>query len=394
MTAERLLGSLLTALDDELPEAVALRRRLHEQPNLSGEEGPTAQVLAEELGGHCPPVADTGFLTRLGPPTGPAVAVRAELDALPMVERSGVTWASTSGAAHACGHDVHMAAAVALARATRSVPLPVGLLLLFQPREETYPSGAKDIVAAGVLREHDVRAVIAAHVHPRVPHGHVSLGTGAVNAASDEFHIMLTGHGGHGAYPHSTVDPVPALAQVVLALHGLVGRRIDPMHPAVLTVGKVLAGASANVVPDRAELLGTVRTTDERDRDTLHEAIRTTTEGIASSWNTKAEVTITRGEPVLVNDTRLVNAAVPLLARCGLPVAADLRSCGSDDFSFLSHEVPGIMAFVGTHTEGVERQPGLHHASFLPPDDAVGGVARVMAVGYAAALDALHISPG
>jgi amidohydrolase len=388
-----LLAALLTGVHAEMPGAVDLRHRLHAHPCLSGEEAPASLQLAESLGRPVIPVADTGFLVRTGPTTGPAIAIRAELDALPITETTGVPWAAGNAAMHACGHDVHQAALVALTRAADRLELPAALLSVFQPREETYPSGARDIVESGLLQAHHVGAAVAVHVQPRVEPGEASTGAGAVNAAADEFHIVIRGHGGHGAYPHVAADPVPAFAQLLLALHQLVGRRVNPVHPATLTVGALQAGASANVIPEEASLRGTLRTMDEHDRDRLHDDLRAAAEHTARAHGATAQTTITRGEPVLVNDPALVQHTDPLLRQVGFGAADPLRSCGSDDFSYYTQACPALMIFLGVHSEGAtQRQPGLHHPRFLPPDQAVGQVAAAMAAGYAGALHALGLT--
>ncbi|MEA5052008.1 MAG: M20/M25/M40 family metallo-hydrolase, partial [Propionicimonas sp.] len=183
-----LLAKLTAGIDEVLPQALLLRRALHQHPDLGGAEQPTADRLRRAMPELAPTrIAGTGFLVRTGPDGGPSVGLRAELDALPVVEQTGVDWAASNGAMHACGHDVHLAAAWALQRAASRLDLPAGLVSIFQPREEIQPSGGEDVVASGVLADHDVRAMIGVHVQPRVPAGVVSTGTGGVNAAADEF---------------------------------------------------------------------------------------------------------------------------------------------------------------------------------------------------------------
>lgn len=388
-SAAGLLSQLVLHIEQELPHAQALRRELHRHPDLSGQERPTAERLRHalpQLGAHR--VADTGFLVRVGPP-GPAVAVRAELDALPLVERTGVEWAAANGAMHACGHDVHMAALWALLRAARRVDhLPVALVGVFQPREEVQPSGAEDLVTSQLLLEHEVAAVVGAHVQPRVPGGVISTGAGAVNAAADEFDIVVHGHPGHGAYPHIAVDPVPVLAAIVLGLQELVGRTIDPIHPAVITVGRIEAGTAANIIPQTGSLHGVIRTMYETDRTHLHAAIRRLAEHTAAARGAEVEVNLTVGDPVLSNDRRLVQLVDPLLETLGLPVAHEpFRSCGADDFSHYSRIAPVLMMFVGTSgpASGARHQVGLHHPTFLPPEESLQHLALALAAGFVGA---------
>ena len=384
--ATKLLAQLVEHLDQDLVPARALRRELHRHPDLSGAERPTAERLRHALPNlRATRVADTGFLVRLGPP-GPAVAIRAELDALPLIERTGVEWASTSGAMHACGHDVHLAALWLLLQAARRIPdLPVGLVALFQPREETQPSGAEDVVSSQVLAEHQVCAVIGGHVQPQVPGGVISTGAGAVNAAADQFDISVRGEPAHGAYPHVAIDPVPVLASIVLGLQELVSRTIDPVHPAVITVGRMEAGSAHNIIPESGSLHGVIRTMFESDRTHLHAAIRRLAEHTAAARGARAEVTLVVGDPVLHNDRRLVQLVDPLLTHLGLPVAHEpFRSCGADDFSHYSRIAPILMMFVGTGapSSGARHRVGLHHPTFLPPEESIRHLALGLAAGY------------
>lgn len=378
------LSALAAALEAELPAAAALRHRLHARPCLSGAEAPTRDlVLAALPAGATTKVADTGAVVRIGGP-GPAIAVRGELDALAVAEQTGATWASAHpGIMHACGHDVHLAALTALARAVDRVGGPAPLLAVLQPREETYPSGAQDIVEDGVLDREECRAVIGAHVQPLLPAGTVACTPGGVNASSDEFTITVQGRGGHAAYPHLTRDPVVALAHLVVALQSLVSRGIDPMSHVVLSVSTLAAGTAANVIPGTAEARGTLRTLGTGDRETLHTRLAEVAGLVAQTHGCTAQVEITRGEPVLDNDAALTAATRPLLATLGLSVGDDLRSAGSDDFSFFCAQLPSLMLFVGTHG-GTEQ---LHSPTFLPPDERIRDVAHAMLAGYLAAAD-------
>lgn len=380
-----LIEQLLAGIDEVLPQAQALRRAIHAEPYVGGHEQPTADLLSAALGRCTTPVAGTGFWTRLGP-DGPAVAVRSELDALPIREETGIEWASTNGVMHACGHDVHMAAVWALLKAAENVALPTGLLGIFQPREECQPSGAPDVLDSGILEEQDVRSVIGAHVQPRVPAGLVSSGIGGVNAAADAFDIVLRGHGGHGAYPHVTIDPVPILAAIASGLYELRGRLIDPTHAALISIGRIEAGATHNIIPDSAKLQGIIRTMHEADRRLLHEEIRRFAEHTAAARGAVAEVSLLRGDPVLSNDRDLVVALDPLLHAAGLPVAEQsFRSLGADDFSHFGQRVPIVMMFIGTGEEAETRHDvGLHHARFLPGEHTIRTVAASLAAGYVA----------
>jgi amidohydrolase len=381
-----LLRTLLDLLTEELSQAIELRERLHAMPEPSHKERVTAHLVAQALGaGGVESVARTGLLARVGPP-GEAVAVRAELDALPIEEETGASFAATNGFMHACGHDVHMAALAALFRAAGGAAesLPKSLVALLQPSEEAYPAGADLIVREGVLAE-GTGAVVAVHVHPEVPWGSVSVEAGPVNASSDNLRIVLEGSGGHGAYPHRAHDPILALSHVVVALQALVSRRLDPMHAAVFSVGWVRAGSAENVIPGTAEAGGTLRALDPEDREPLRKMAHEIVAHTAQAHGCTARVEVTEGEPATVNDPALAEAARSLLPKAGLEVGPAMRSCGSDDFGFYGLTSPTLMMFVGLRgAPGTPNVP-LHHPRFLPTGEAVGAVARAQAVAFVAA---------
>jgi amidohydrolase len=382
------LRELLERLEHELPAAVALRRRLHAAPELAYQEQATAAAIIDALGSDSGIMraAGTGVISRAGG-DGPAVAVRAELDGLPVHERTGVEFAATNGSMHACGHDVHAAALVALLRAGRALGgrLPAPMMGVFQPSEEAYPSGAELLIREGHLNRDAVRAVVAAHVQPDLPWGSLSVGSGSINAGCDNIDVLIEGESVHGAYPHLGSDPVLAISATVTGLHTLVGRRIDPLHAAVLTVGELQAGTTANVIPPRARASLTLRTYVTSDREMLRAAIRELVESTARAHGCRGSIEITEGEPVLDNDPQISAQAEALALEAGFAIAPAWRSCGSDDFAFFGELAPTAMAFAGlAGAPGFADYP-LHHPEFLPPDEAVGAVARGQAVLYLAA---------
>jgi len=384
-TAGELGTELVALLTAELPAAVELRHDLHRHAELSGAEVRTAATAAAALGApDAAVVAGTGRLVRIGPPAGPAIAIRAELDALPIAEETGAPWSSATGAMHACGHDVHLAALTALGRAARRAALPVALLAVLQPREETLPSGAQEIAAAASFAAERPAAMIGVHLQQQFAAGTVAAAAGTVNAATDDFEITVTGVGGHAGYPHLAADPVLALCQSVVALQHLVSRRVDPTHAVVVSVGALRAGQAANVIPPTATAAGTIRTLARTDREFLRTAVRETVADTCRAYGCQGRVDITPAEPALVNDPRLAAACQPLLRAAGLRVDTEFRSCGADDFSYYSAVVPSVMLFVGSGTD-----VSLHHPQFLPADDAVGQVAAAMLAGYLAAVSIL-----
>ncbi|GAA1825827.1 M20 metallopeptidase family protein [Planosporangium flavigriseum] len=376
-------------LVEELPAAIELRHRIHAEPRVSHDESDTARLVTEALGApDVPSIAGAGRVVRIGPSTGPSIALRGELDALPIREETNVPWSSVNGAMHACGHDVHLAALVAVARAARSLPLPCALLAVLQHSEETFPSGAYELLEAGAFAGHDVRAFLGVHLQPRLAEGVAAATAGPVNASSDEFEIVVEGRGGHAGYPHLTQDPVVALAQVVVALQHIVARNVDPTRAAVITVGTLSAGSAANVVPGRAEARGSLRALHPDDREFLHRRLVEVSEQVAAAHGCRAEVRLTIGEPALVNDRRLAEACEPWLAKSGFVPGEAFRSCGADDFAYYGAAGPTLMAFVGTGS-GADDSPGLHHPRFLPSDLSVHHVAQAMIAAAVAAFEDL-----
>ena len=338
---------LTTAVAEELPAAVELRHRLHADPRLSGDEQDTADAVVAALGlGEGRRVADTGRVVRVVDGPGPAVALRAELDGLAVDEATGVPWTSTGGVMHACGHDAHLAGMVAVARAVARVGGPAPLVLLLQPREEQSPSGAADAVASGVLTEERVDSVVAAHVQPSSPAGVVNATPGPVNAATDEFTITVTGHGGHGGYPHTTLDRCwrwrhrrePAAAGQPPGRpdrgrgargHPVGRREVLQRHPRHRPGDRRAAGDARG--GPRAAAAGAHR------RRRAH----------AVAHGCTARVEVHENEPVLANDPELARAAVPWLTRSGVPVDDSWRSFGADDFSHFCAGHRGLMLFLG-----------------------------------------------
>ncbi|WP_152347563.1 M20 metallopeptidase family protein [Brevibacterium sp. CFH 10365] len=384
----------LDAVEADLDHALDLRRRIHASPDLGGQEQTTAEVIEAELSPYMclDTIAGTGRIGRIGPTDGPAVGIRAELDALPGKEATGADFASTNGAMHACGHDVHMSALVAVIRAIPQVrertssKLPVALSAVFQPREESYPSGALDIVSEKGLEAVSIARMVGVHNHPGVPLGQVAIGEGYINAAADEVHITIHGRGGHGAYPHNASDPVAAVANVALSLPEIVRRTIGPMSAAVVSVGTMSVGdGAANVLPRYGSIRATVRTTSAQERTDIQTAIGTMARRIAQAYGLEADVTIVDGEPVLINDSDLARRFAAQAKGLGTTVASPMRSLGADDFSFFSEAVPSAMSFVGTG------QPlaSLHNPGYLPSERSVLYVARAMIAGYLAGAESI-----
>lgn len=369
------------------PKTNALRKTIHQNPQVSGEEGPTRALMAEELGISFDSVAETGAIGRVGPATGPSIGIRGELDALPVSENTNVEWSAKSDKMHACGHDVHLAALAGVVNAAKVLDLPFGLVPILQPREETYPSGALDISESGLLEKHEVSHVIGAHVHPAIQLGSIAAGSGFVNAAAGEIEIKVFGKGGHGAYPHKASDVAIPTAQIALGLSEVVRRTNDPMSPAVVSIGSMSAGqGAANVLPQSGTIFATVRSTSTKKNQELAHQIDQFATYTAESLGCFAETRYTPGEPALVNSRSLADKFETYAAAIDIPIAETMRSLGADDFSYYGEKCPSLMCFVGVN-EG--NTPSLHDAEFLPPDEAITHVAKALITGYIAAADIL-----
>jgi amidohydrolase len=353
-----------------LEQVVGWRRHLHQHPELSFHERETAKFIAETLEGFPGGItverpAENSVIARLETKRpGRVVVLRADIDALPIEEQSGVEFASENpGAMHACGHDGHTAMLLGAARilAEAEPELPGGeLRFVFQPAEEITPGGARDLVAAGAVEGADL--VYGCHLWTPMQVGEVAAMSGPFMAAADFFTLAITGRGGHAGLPHTADDTVAIAAQVVTNLQHVVARRADPLQHAVLTVGSFHAGDAPNVIPGRAELAGTVRTFDAQLRERMPGLIEDVVRGVTSAHGAAYELDYVMGYRPVVNDeaaTELVRGAI---AADELTEIAPIM--GGDDFSAYLEEVPGCYAFIGAGSEEAGATFPHHHPRF------------------------------
>ena len=300
--------ALRDEIDEIMPGVVADRRDFHEHPELAFQEVRTAGIVADRL--RALGVEDvrtgiaqtgvTGLIRGRRPGEGKTVLLRADMDALPILEENDVEYRSqTPGVMHACGHDAHTAMLLGVSRLLmdRRDEFAGTVKVLFQPAEESPPGGAKPMIDAGVLEDPKVDAAFGLHIDQDNPVGVIELRSGPAMAAADRFHMVIRGKGGHGAKPHDTVDPIVIGAQIVTALQTLVARVVDPTEEAVVTVGTFQAGLAFNVIPDTAELGGTVRTFNAKNRDLLEERIGTLARGIATAMGGARRLHLHAGLP-------------------------------------------------------------------------------------------------
>ncbi|MCI4322275.1 MAG: M20 family metallopeptidase [Thermoplasmata archaeon] len=373
-----------------LPQLRTWRRAFHEEPELANQEFRTREKLVaalRKLGLEATVYDDfTGVLATIGTDLpGRVVALRADMDALPLDERTGAPYASrTAGTMHACGHDVHMScllgAAAMLVRAGPKLRGPVRLL--FQPAEEEGETGgAGPFLERGCLDEPKADFVLGQHVTPDVPTGMVGWRKGPMMAAADRFRIHVRGRGGHAAYPHRGPDSVLAAAEVVQGLQAVVSRARDPVDPVVVSVGMIHGGTVPNILPPEVVLDGTVRTFRPATREAIERVIRTRVRHIVASLGATAKIEYHRGYPVLVNSPAVTERVVGILGEeLGEDQLVELPTVvlGAEDFSRYLERVPGTFLKLGAGTPGISGT--LHSPTFLPPDETlVTGAATLAA---------------
>ncbi len=376
-----LTRALLDTARGEEGAIVALRRAIHSEPELGLETPKTLAKVKAALadlplewheGSSC-----TGAVAVLkGAKPGRSVLLRGDMDALPMSEHTGLDFASTiPGRMHACGHDAHTAMLAGAARVLSGMQhdLEGEVRFMFQPGEEGF-HGARFMLEDGLLGgtpDYPLPdAAFALHVWPNAPHGRVEGRAGAMLASADMIEITVTGKGGHASLPHDTVDPVPVGAEIVIALQTMITRRFAATEATVLTIGKIEAGTTNNVIPDSCYLLGTIRTLSPERRQAVKDAARQVAENIAKAHNCTAEVTITPGFPPTVNDARAVDLGEKVARELGGDEPWARRpapTMGAEDFSYVIEKVPGAMFFLGVAAEGVDWQGccGLHSSHMV-----------------------------
>ena len=357
-------------------EVIAHRRHLHAHPELSFEEVKTSNYVAGQLdamglpytrnvGGHGIVVVIEG-----NDPASKVVALRADMDALPILEANDVPYKSTNpGVMHACGHDAHTASMLGAAKILKDVKhkLTGSIKLIFQPAEEKTPGGASLMIKDGVLLNPSPTAIIGQHVQPFLPAGKVGFREGMYMASADEIYITIKGKGGHGAMPEKNIDPVVAAAQVITSLQAVISRYGNPRIPSVLSVGKVIANGATNVIPNEVYMEGTFRTMDEPWRYKAHEHIKRTIAQIAEAYGCSAEIDLQVGYPYLKNDpalTQLCKAAAQ--DYLGEENVEDLDIwMAAEDFSWYTQQVPGCFYRLGTRNE----ERGIIHSVHTPKFD-------------------------
>ena len=380
-------SDLIGAVDAMAVELVTLRRDLHSHPELAWEERRTTEAVAsclDEVGIEHERIGESGLIAELGNVDGPLIALRADLDALPVVDTTTDPWRSTAaGVSHACGHDVHTAALVgagrALAAADAADPLPMQVRLIFQPAEEVMPGGAHLAIAAGAMK--GVSQIYAIHCDPSLDVGMVGLREGALTGAADALSVRLTGRGGHTSRPHLTEDLTYAIGTLVTQLPSALSRRLDPRAGASLVWGLVQAGEAHNVIPSSGRIAGTLRMLDVAAWHESERLVRELIADLVAPYGVTAEVSYVRGVPPVINEP---GATATLRAATVTALGADAitttsQSLGGEDFAWYVESVPGAMARLGTRSLG-GRTYDLHQGNLRIDDRAVVVAAKVLAV--------------
>ena len=384
-------SEILAEAHDLLDDTIQLRRRIHRHPEVGLALPRTQATVLEALDGLGLTVETgrrtTSVVARLaGARPGPTILLRADMDALPMREETGLPFASeVEGAMHACGHDAHVAMLVGAARllARRRATLGGAVLFMFQPGEEGY-HGARVMLEEGLLDGAAPPAgAFALHVTHRHAAGVVATRPGPTMASGDTIQIVVRGRGGHASAPHDCLDPVPVACEIVQAFQTLVTRRVNVFDPAVLTIARIEAGTTRNVIPETASLLGTVRTVSEATRERVLEGVRRVAEGVAAAHGAEVGIELIRGYPVTVNDADFAGFVLDTAGALLGPERAHAMShpvMGSEDFSYVLQRVPGAMANLGTRPENGPVFPNHSNRMLVNESALATGIAMHVAV--------------
>ncbi|MBL0258940.1 MAG: amidohydrolase [Bacteroidetes bacterium] len=357
------------------PEIVSCRRHLHMYPELSFKEIETQKFVEQKLQefgiNNLQRMANTGIVAMIEGrnPTKKVVALRADMDALPIQETNKTNYISkNAGVMHACGHDVHTSSLLGVARILHQMrdEFEGSVKLIFQPGEEKLPGGASMMIKEGVLKNPVPDAVIGQHVMPQIKAGKIGFRKGLYMASTDEIYVRVKGKGGHGAMPHLTIDPVMITAQMLVSLQQIVSRNAKPSLPSVLSFGKVIANGATNVIPDEVYLEGTFRTLNEEWRDEAHLKMKKMAEGIAESMGGSCEFNIVRGYPFLINDEVLTERVRQFAEEyVGKENVEDLEIwMAAEDFSFYSQQASACFYRLGVRNEERGITSSVHTSTF------------------------------
>ncbi|WP_022822179.1 M20 metallopeptidase family protein [Hymenobacter norwichensis] len=371
---QHLLSRIKTLAADAAADTVALRQHLHANPELSFQEFNTAAFVTaelEKLGLAPQPIANTGVVALIEGrnPGARTVALRADMDALPITEQNEVPYKSTNpGVMHACGHDVHTSSLLGAARILVQLrdEFEGTVKLMFQPGEELLPGGASLMIKEGVLENPKPASVLGQHVFPMLPAGQIGIRPGRYMASTDELYLTVRGKGGHGAMPEMNLDPVLVAAHIIVAAQQIVSRRASPKMPSVLSFGKVIANGATNVIPNEVHIEGTFRTLNEEWRNEAHEHLRRLCEGLADSMGATCELEIRRGYPYLENEPQLtarIRAAAEQYLGAENVIELD-QWLAAEDFAYFSQAADACFYRLGTRAADGRFASSVHTPTF------------------------------
>ena len=359
----------MTISADHYDELVTIRHHIHKNPELSGQEFETTAYLKAYLEGLNIEILETGLKTGLVAQVGqgePVIALRADIDALPILENTGLSFASkNAGVMHACGHDLHQTSLLGAAKILkqREAELKGTVKLIFQHAEEAH-FGANEVLDTGILS--DVQAIIGYHNMPTLPVGQIGIRAKGVMAAVDQFFVTVTGVGSHAAYPHEGVDSIVATSAIVSSLQQIVSRNMDPQRAVVVSVTHMTAGNTWNVLPDTAIFEGTIRTFNQADRLLAKQRFYDIVEHVAKAYGVTAEIDWILGTNVTYNDPKLSSFLFDETSRWHDDVVVPELSNAGEDFAAYQEHIPGVFAFIGSNAPG---SPGLHFSDMTVKDE-------------------------
>jgi amidohydrolase len=371
---------ILALTQKVLPGLIKLRRRFHRFPELSNREFETTALIKSQLKRHriatVPLRAKTGVLAVINRSAGTAVAVRSDMDALPIEEQTSLPFRSrNTGVMHACGHDIHMAVVMGAAIILNKLKdkIPGCVKFIFQPAEETPPGGAGRLIEEGVMRGPKVKIIFGLHVEPALATGRISLRDGPMMASVTDFDVTVTGRSGHAAHPHRAVDAIAVTSEIIESMQKIISREISPLSPVVITFGMVHGGSARNVIADRVVLKGTARALSPEIRKLLPRLIKRTADGICRARNAHHKIDIIASYPVLsnnVNANRILKNTFEELFGTGL-ISEAPRTMGGEDFAFYLQKAPGAMFSLGTGNKRGGAYKPLHSSEFMADEASI-----------------------
>lgn len=372
------MKEILKKSEDLYSKMLNIRRTIHQNPELSFEEYETSKYIKnklDELGIENQIIGKTGVVGLIGN-GDKCVALRADIDALPIEEETGLDFASQNkGVMHACGHDMHTTMLLAAAEILKEMEDSLNgvVKLIFQPGEEKLPGGASILIEEGVLENPKVDAIFGQHIFPGEQEGTVSLNSGPVMGAPDELYFTVKGKSTHAAQPHLGLDPIVAASNLILHFQDLITKYKDPIEPGVLSITSIKGGNSTNIIPDTVELMGTLRSFNESWRNKMHKLIYENSELLSKLYGCEIDVTIKKGYPPVINDEELTNLTIDISKEIlgEVNTLEFVPKMWGEDFAFYGKNIPATFWFVGVRPSELDDMPALHNSKLSPSEKAM-----------------------